>query len=453
MAEKIEELARDDHKYLWHPFTQMAEYEKEEPVIIESAYGCYLRDVRGREYLDGVASLWTNVHGHRHPKIDRAIEEQLGKVAHSTLLGITNVPAIECARKLVSLAPPGLTKVFYSDNGSTAVEIALKMAFQYEKQAADGDPRKTKFISFKNGYHGDTIGSVSVGGIDLFHATYRELIVPSLKAEAPYCYRCPFGKTYPQCLLHCLGELEKLMAHYAHECAAVVIEPLVQGAAGIIVHPPGFLKGVRELCDKYNLFLIADEVAVGFGKTGKMFACEHEEVTPDFLALAKGITGGYLPLAATLTTEKVYRGFLGSYGEFKTFFHGHTYTGNPLACAAALANMEIFSEEKTLERLVPKIDHLRHRLREFCNFTHVGDVRQCGFMVGIELVQNKETKQPYPPEERIGHRVILEARKRGLIIRPLGDVIVLMPPLSITVDDLDKLVDITLSAIRDVTGN
>jgi adenosylmethionine-8-amino-7-oxononanoate aminotransferase len=429
----------------------MQDYVRETPLIIESGAGCLLTDIQGNKYLDGVSSLWTNVHGHRKEKIDRAIKEQLDKIAHSTLLGLSNVPAVRCAKKLVEIAPLGLTRVFYSDNGSTAVEIALKMAFQYQKQAKEGDPGRERFISLTNAYHGDTIGSVSVGGIDLFHATYKTLLFDSLKAASPYCYRCVFGKTYPSCGLACLAQMEELMESQGREVAALVIEPLVQGAAGIIVHPPGYLKGVRELCTKYNIIMIADEVAVGFGKTGKMFACEHEDVCPDIMALAKGITGGYLPLAATLTTEKIYEGFLGKYDEFKTFFHGHTYTGNPLACAAAVASMELFAEEGVLEKLQEKIVNLRMRLQAFNSLRYVGDIRQCGIMAGIELVVDKDTKEPFPPADKIGHRVITEARKHGLIIRPLGNVIVLMPPLSITTSELDRICEITFQSIQAVT--
>ena len=433
------ELEIDDRKYVWHPFTQMRGYEKETPLIIEEGEGCLLRDMAGNSYIDGVSSLWTNVHGHRKKKLDEALKEQLGKIAHSTLLGLSNIPAIKLAKKLVAIAPAGLTKVFYSDNGSTANEIALKMAFQYHQQCPSGKRSKKKFIRLSNAYHGDTIGSVSVGGIDLFHSMYRDLLFPSFRAEAPYCYRCAFGKTHPACGLECLTQVEGIMKAHCQEIAALVIEPVVQGAGGILVQPQGYLKKVRELCSSYNIFMIADEVAVGFGKTGKMFACEHEQVSPDIMALAKGIAGGYLPLAATLVTEEIYEGFLGEFEEFKTFFHGHTFTGNPLACAVAIANLEVFEEESTLDRLQEKIAHLAKRLKPIASLEHVGEVRQCGVMVGIEIVDNRGTKQPFPPEKRIGHRVIMEARKRGVIIRPLGDVIVLMPPLAISKKEIDIL--------------
>ena len=429
----------------------MQDYVQEEPLIIESGRGCMLTDVWGKEYLDGVSSLWTNVHGHRKAEIDEAITAQLGQVAHSTMLGLANVPAIRCAKRLVAIAPEGLTRVFYSDNGSTAVEVALKMAFQYQRQAAGGSPQRTKFISLTNAYHGDTIGSVSLGGIDLFHATYRQLLFTSLKAASPYCYRCPFGKTHPDCGLACLRQLEALLTEQGAEVAALVIEPLVQGAAGMIVQPPGYLQGVRELCTRHQVIMIADEVAVGFGRTGRMFACEHEGVRPDIMTLAKGITGGYLPLAATLTTDRIYEGFLGNYEEFKTLFHGHTYTGNPLACAAAIANLDIFAAEATVARLADKIRHLQERLGEISLLQHVGEIRQRGFMVGIELVADRESREEYPAAAKIGHKVILAARNRGLIIRPLGNVIVLMPPLAITREELDRLCDITLASIREVT--
>jgi adenosylmethionine-8-amino-7-oxononanoate aminotransferase len=452
-AERNRRLEDDDRKYIWHPFTQMQDYEVEDPLIIESGEGCILRDINGREYIDGVSSLWTNVHGHRKDKLDRAVRKQLDCVAHSTLLGLSNVPAIECARKLIGIAPKGLTRVFYSDSGSTAVEIALKMAFQYHQQADSGDRGKTKFIAFKNAYHGDTIGSVSVGGIDLFHEKYGPLLFGAHKAESPYCYRCPFERSYPSCDLYCLGRLESIMETYAHEVCGLVIEPLAQGAAGMLVQPPGYLRKVRELCTRYDILMIADEVAVGFGKTGKMFACEHEGVAPDLMALAKGISGGYLPLAATLATDAIYEGFLGKYEEFKTFFHGHTYTGNPLACAAAVANLEIFEEERVVERLQEKIRCLEENLKRFTSLSHVGDIRRVGIMTGIELVADRDTKEPYELKEKIGHRVILEARKHGLIIRPLGNVIVLMPPLCISIDEMNNLCEITFEAIRTVTGN
>ena len=415
------DLVSADRAHLWHPFTQQRGWCDEEPLIVERAEGCELIDTDGRRYIDGVSSLWCNVHGHRHPRIDAAVREQLDRVAHSTMLGLSHPSAIELARRLVEIAPPGLTRVFYSDSGSTATEIALKMAFQYWRQA--GEERRTRFFCLRDAYHGDTIGSVSAGGIDLFHSMYRPLLFDTLKAEP--------GD---------LESMERLLDEHGGEVAAVMMEPLVQGAAGMLVHPEGYLRGVREACDRHGVLLILDEVATGFGRTGRMFACEHEGVAPDLLCVAKGITGGYLPLAATLAGERVYEGFLGEFEDFRTFFHGHTYTGNPLACAAALASLDVFEEERTLERLQPKIDLLGRLLVPVAAHPAVAAVRRRGLMTGIEL-------RSFPLELRMGHRVTLEARRRGAIVRPLGDVVVLMPPLSIAEADLTRLVEITGEAI------
>ncbi len=447
-ARQLENL---DKKFVWHPFTQMQDWEREPQLIIESGAGSILTDVLGKKYIDGVSSLWVTVHGHRKKELDSAVSAQLKKIAHSTLLGLSNVPAVVLAEKLVQLAPKGLTKVFYSDSGSTAVEIALKIAFQYWQQKGQGYTSKTGFISLKEAYHGDTLGSVSVGGIELFHQIYKPLLFNTYKIESPYCYRCRYGLNYPGCQMTCVMHAERTIQKYASVTAALIIEPLVQGAAGMLMQPPGYLRRIRELCTKNNILMIADEVATGFGRTGTMFACEHEHVVPDIMAIAKGVTGGYLPLAATLTTEEIYRGFLGEYKELRTFFHGHTYTGNPLACAAAIANIDLFKKEKTLSKLRPKIAFLSKGSAGFKKLAHVGEVRQKGFMVGIELVKNRETKKSYPLEDKMGIRVILECRKKGLIIRPLGNVLVLMPPLSISIRDLARMVEIVFDSIKKIT--
>lgn len=439
-----------DKKFIWHPFTQMKDWQEEEAPVIERAQGNQLIDTQGKHYIDGVSSLWVNVHGHGHPRIDNELHAQIGKLSHSTFLGLTHTPGIELAKRLTEICPPGLQRVFYSDNGSTAVEVALKMAYQYWQNT--GKPKKTLLAHLANAYHGDTLGSVSVGGIALFHQVYRQLIFSTLALEFPDFYRAPEGKSYPTYAEECLNKMEEVFKTRHEEIAALIVEPLVQGAAGMVVWPDGILKRLRALCDQYQILLIADEVATGFGRTGKMFACEHEGVSPDFLCLAKGLTGGYLPLAATMTTRRIYEGFLFDYREQKTFFHGHTYTANPLACAAALANLDIFEKEKILRRLVPRIEYLADRLTKFREFSHVGDVRQKGFMVGIELVQDKATKAPYPWEEKVGVKVCQKVRSRGVILRPLGNVIVLMPPLSIRRDEMDRLLDTTAWAIQQVTG-
>lgn len=418
------DLAQLDRDVLWHPFTQQRDWEREEPpLVVERAEATTLYDTDGNAYIDGVSSLWCNVHGHRHPAIDAAIREQLDRVAHSTMLGLTHEPGIELAQRLLAVAPPGLARVFYSDSGSAAVEIALKMAFQWWRQA--GEERRTGFVCLENAYHGDTLGSVSVGGIDTFHAAYRPLLFDTWRAR-------------PGDAAH----LEEVLARHGDRTCAVVVEPLVQGAAGMRLQPRGYLRRVRELCDRHGVPLIADEVATGFGRTGRMFACEHERVTPDIMCVAKGLTGGYLPLAATLTTERIYEGFLGEPSEGRTFFHGHTYTGNPLACAAAVATLRTFAEEDTLARLQPKISLLRTLLdTHVAPLPAVAEVRRRGFMVGIEVAG-----------ERAGHRVTLAARARGAIIRPLGDVVVLMPPLSIAETELERLVEIVAASIAEVTG-
>ncbi|HEY6837695.1 MAG TPA: adenosylmethionine--8-amino-7-oxononanoate transaminase, partial [Geobacteraceae bacterium] len=442
MAEDITKILQEyDRRYVWHPFTQMREWEAESPIVIERGRGSWLIDTDGNRYLDGVGSIWTNVHGHCKREINEAIKDQVDRMEHSTLLGLASDKAALFAKRLVDITPPGLTKVFYSDNGSTAVEIGIKMAFQYWQH--QGKPSKTKFISFKNAYHGDTVGAVSVGGIDIFHEVFRPLLFPTFQAPSPYCYRCELTaeRDCSTCGLLCADELEKIMAAHSDECAGLVIEPLVQGAGGMIVQPAGFVRRVRELCDRYDILMIADEVAVGFGRTGTMFACEQEGVTPDIMALSKGITAGYLPLAATLTTQKVYDAFLGEYRELKTFFHGHTFTGNPIACAAGLASLDLFASEKLLESLPPKISYIAERLEAMLKLPHVGDCRQCGMVAGVELVRDKDSREPFPWDERMGVNVCREATKHGLFLRPLGNVIVIFPPLSISHDELKLLMN------------
>lgn len=429
----------------------MQEWEQEQPLIIERGKGSYLIDTEGKKYLDGTSSIWVNLHGHRHPTLDRAIKSQLDKIAHSSFLGLSNPPAIQLARELIRIMPKGLKRVFYSDNGSTAVEVALKMAVQYWQQRHPEAGPKNTFLHLKLAYHGDTIGAVSVGNIELFHERFKSLLFPTLEADPPYCYRCPLNQTYPSCQMACLDPIEQILKKRHRDLAGFIIEPLVQAAAGMITAPPGYLKRIRELCTKYQVLLIADEVATGFGRTGKMFACQHEGVTPDLMAISKGLTGGYMPLAATVTTEEIYKGFLGKYEEFKTFFHGHSYTGNPLGCAVALANLEVFKKEKTLAKLQPKIKTMARLLQPFRQLPHVGDIRQKGLMAAIELVEEKKTKKPYPLEARMGHKVTMEARKRGLLLRPIGNVLILMPPLSTSLPELTSMAAILQASIETTT--
>ena len=444
-------LRRLDHAYLWHPFTPMQAWFEEDPVIIVRGDGNELIDDGGKRYLDGVSSLWCNVHGHNHPSLNAAITEQLGQVAHTTLLGLTNVPAVRLAERLVDLAPPGLTRVFYSDNGATAEEAALKMALQYWHLS--GKPGKTRFASLVQAYHGDTLGAVGVGYSETFHRFFKPVLADALRLTPPHVRRWRDRLSRADALERAIAEARDAIAGERDALAAVVVEPLMQGAAGMWPHPPEYLRALREATDAAGVLLICDEVATGFGRTGTMFACEQAGVAPDLLCVAKGITGGYLPLAATLATERIHDAFLGPPAEGRTFYHGHTYTGNPLGCAAALASLDLFEHDRTLDRLSSKIARLERLLTsEVSPLPHVADVRQCGVMVGIELAADAAERRPYSAAERMGARVTAEARRRGVIVRPLGDVVVLMPPLSITGDEIDRLVNVVRDAIGEVTG-
>ncbi|MGC9982590.1 MAG: adenosylmethionine--8-amino-7-oxononanoate transaminase [Polyangia bacterium] len=421
-----------DRRYLWHPFTPMREWLAEPPLVIERAEGNELIDTQGRRYLDGVSSLWVNVHGHGHRAINAAIAEQLGKVAHTTLLGLASTPSILLAEKLVSIAPPGLSRVFFSDSGSTAVEVALKIAFQF--QQLRGFSRRATFLALQNAYHGDTIGSVSLGGIDTFHRIFQPLLFHTIHVTPT------------------IDDLQQAFSNHGHELAAFVLEPVLQGAAGMLLQPPGFLRQARSLCNQHGVLLVADEVATGFGRTGTMFACQQEGVTPDLLALAKGLSGGYLPVAATMATDEIFHQFLGLPEDRLTFFHGHSFGGNALGCAAALASLDLFEHEHTLANLPPKIAALRARLNEKISpLPHVYEVRQKGLMVGIDLRRSRS--HAYSPQEAIGARVCRIVRRHGVILRPLGSVVVLMPPLSITPAQIDRIVDATAAAITEATSD
>lgn len=445
MNDLTRRLVETDKNCLWHPFTQMSGWLGSEPVVIESAEGFYLFDTQGQRYIDGVSSLWCNVHGHRVREIDEAICGQLGKVAHSTLLGLGQTRSIELAEKLVEITPEGLEKVFYSDSGATSVEIAVKMAYQYFQNLGEGG--RTKFVALSNAYHGDTVGSVSVGGMKLFHGIFKDLLFKTLFVPGPHPYR--FDGDAGQCAEYSLSKMRDMLDEFGGEIAAVIVEPLVQGAAGIIVHPAGFLRDVRALTREYGVLLIVDEVATGFGRTSKMFACEHEGVEPDIMCLAKGITGGYLPLAATLTTREIFDAFLGSIAEHKTFYHGHTYTGNALGCAAAIASLRLFEENGIIESLPEKVGLIRESFDQIAGLPFVGDVRQCGLMGAIEIVRDKGTKESFAYEEAVGAKLCSAMRSRGAMMRPLGDVIVVMPPVAIDTDTLRDLLGIVGDSIRE----
>jgi adenosylmethionine-8-amino-7-oxononanoate aminotransferase len=518
-------LAQLDHQFVWHPFTQMRDWLKREPVLIVAGTGAILRDVHGREYLDANSSIWTNLHGHNHPRINTAIQQQLKKVAHSSALGLANEPAGRLAEKLARAAnfiSPGgtsytsphskkaksgargtrpsevwLEKVFFSDNGSTALEVALKLAYEFTRRThakpagrASSRAAEPHFLSLEGAYHGDTVGAVSLGHIDLFHKSYSGLLFQTHKVMSPYCYRCPFNRAKPEradareyrkCNWECVGLVEKKFASQKRKgnpYAAFVFEPLIQGAAGMIPQPPGWLRRVTEIARGHGALLIADEVMTGFGRCGvesretrvegraanqhhlstldprplTLFACHHEGLRPDFLCLAKGLTGGYLPMAATLTTQKVFDAFLGEYGEFKTFFHGHSYTANQLGAAAALASLEVLQGKQSVRARQNLEKNLRAELQTLWPLPNVGDIRQVGLIAGIELVRDWRTRKPFDLRERAGIRVCEAMARHGVLTRPVGNVIVLMPPYCTTPIQARRMVRAVFDSIREVFG-
>lgn len=470
----MHKLAQLDRQYVWHPFTQMQDWLRSEPIVIESGRGAVLRDIRGREFLDANSSIWTNLHGHNHPKMNAALERQLKKIAHSSALGLANEPASLLAGKLIAAANSGvrrhprLGKVFFSDDGSTALEVALKLAHEFSRRA--GRIRKPKFISLRGAYHGDTIGAVSLGQIDLFHKACKPLLFKTDKVMSPYCYRCPFNRARPQradardyrqCDWECVGKVEQKFSAQAKKgnaYAAFVFEPLMQGAAGMVPQPRGWLRLVSEIARARGALLIADEVMTGFGRTGfaedenNLLACSHENVQPDFACLAKGMTGGYLPMAATLTTREVFDAFLGKYHEFKTFFHGHSYTGNQLGAAAALASLEILQSKESVRARRNLENNLRRQLQSLWTLPNVGDIRRVGLMAGVELVKDWRTREPFDLRERAGIRVCEAMAARGVLTRPIGNVIVLMPPYCTTPAQLEKMVAVTRKSIAATLG-
>ncbi len=470
-------LADLDHRHVWHPFTPMLQWRQQPQLVIDRAHGPYLFDTDGRRYIDGVSSLWCNVHGHRVPQIDQAIRDQLDHVAHTTLLGLASPPSIQLAATLARITPGDLNKVFYSDAGATAVEVALKMAVGYWHHC--GQPRKNKFVAFQGAYHGDTTGSMSIGYCDLFHRLFGPMIFPVHFVPAPDASHPPTSFTPPPTQTstttthnhsytwpsedialtdalaqYCLDQLEDHLRQHAHETAAVVIEPVMQGAAGMICQPPGFVRRVAQLARQYDVLLIADEVAVGFGRTGKMFACQHDQddtfQSPDIMCLAKGITGGYLPLAATITTDRIEQAFCGTIDQRRTLYHGHTYTGNALACAAALASLDLFDTNHLLDHIDRSAAIIADRLnalRDPDRYPYVVDVRQRGLMVGIELAQDRQSRQPFDPAARTAANLCLAMRPKGLIIRPLGDVLILMPIPAMPQDVLNTMLDTVIDAL------
>ena len=433
----MNDLSERDLKHIWHPYTQMKDCENMLPVAIERAEGIKLYDYDGNFYYDTISSWWCNVHGHNHPEIKKAIKEQLDSLEHVLFAGFTHKPAVELAERLVSITPKNLTKVFFSDNGSTAVEVALKMSFQWWHNT--GRKGKTSFLSLDRAYHGDTIGTMSVSGVDLFNKKFEKLFFSSYKSPAPYCYRCPSGKEKETCSLECLAKLEEVLKEKSEEIAAIILEPILMAAGGMIIYPVRYLKGARELSRKYGTHLILDEVATGFGRTGKMFACEHANVEPDFMCLSKGITSGTMPLSATLTTEEIFDGFYGEHDKLKTFYHGHTYTANPLACAAAACSIDLFEKEKTLNRVGAISIMIESFLEVISALPFVGDTRSIGAVGAIELVKNKDTKEPFDPKDRMGLKIYKAGLENSLLMRPLGDIVYFFLPLSAKTEEVDDI--------------
>lgn len=448
----VNKWIRKDLEFIWHPYTQMKDARNLPPLLIEKAKGAKLYDSLGNFYYDTISSWWCNVHGHNHPVIKKAIKKQLNSLEHVLFAGFTHKSAILLAEKIISIAPKNLTKVFFSDNGSTSVEVAMKISFQYWKNT--GKAGKSRFISLDYGYHGDTIGTMSVSGKSIFNEIFSPMFFPSFKVPSPYCYRCPAGKDKSTCKIDCIKPLEKLLKERSKVCSAIIIEPLVMAAGGMIVYPKEYLSKVADLAKRYNVHLILDEVATGFGRTGEMFACQHlPGIAPDFICLSKGITGGYLPLALTLTTEKIYQAFYDDYEKKKTFYHGHTYTANPISCSAALASLEIFEKEKTMERIKNIIPVFQDALERFKGLPLVGDVRGIGLIGALELVKDKKTKQGFNFKERIGLEAYKMGLERNIILRPLGNTIYLFLPLCINMNELEDIIDRTFSVIESMSEN
>lgn len=436
----MESLEKKDLKYIWHPCTQMKDCEELPPVIIEKGRGCYLQDIHGNSYLDCISSWWTNIFGHSNPRINGAIQKQLNEVEHVIFAHFSNKPAVELAERLINISPKSLEKIFFSDNGSSAVEIALKMSFQYYQQI--GKTKKTRFAALTDAYHGETIGALSVGALDLYNKIYKPLLIDTLRVQGPDCYRCRYGKERNSCNAECFEYMEKELEIHNEELCAIIVEPMVQGAAGMKIYSHVYLKKLREACNYYDIILIADEIAVGFGRTGKMFACNHAGISPDIMCLSKGISAGYMPMSAVLTTQKIYNAFYDDYVKLKTFIHSHTYAGNAMACAAACESLNIFEDENIIEKNKSKSRLIGELTVEKAkNVPFIGDIRQLGMITAIELVKDKNTKEGFSWKDRVGYEIYKIALNKGLLLRPIGNVLYFMPPYIIQKDDMEYMVN------------
>ena len=443
----ISSLQKRDLQHVWHPCSQMKDYEAFPPIVIKSGKGIYLYDENGKQYMDAVSSWWVNLFGHSNERISSALTKQAFQLEHVIFANFTHEPAILLAEKLAEITPEGLTKVFFADNGSSAIEVALKMSFQYNMQQYK--PRKKRFLALSDAYHGETLGALSVGGVDLYNEVFQPLLLDTIRAQGPDCFRCPFNESPDGCSTACLSFVEEQLKLHHEEISAIIIEPLIQAAAGMKMYPPAYVKNLKELCLQYDVHLIADEVAVGFGRTGTMFACEQAGITPDFMCLSKGLTGGYLPLSVVLTTEDVYQAFYDDYETMKAFLHSHSYTGNPLACRVALEVLKMFEEDHYIEQIQEKSAYMYKLASEvFDDLPYVGEYRQTGMVGAIELVKDKASKAPFPSEERIGYKIYQNALEKGLLLRPLGNVLYFMPPYVITEEEIKTMIDIANEAIQ-----
>jgi adenosylmethionine-8-amino-7-oxononanoate aminotransferase len=448
MTSAISDLQKRDLNHVWHPCSQMKDYEDFPPIVVKKAKGLYLYDENGKSYMDAVSSWWVNLFGHANERISSALGEQAFQLEHVIFANFTHEPAVFLAEKLVKLSPEGLQKVFFADNGSSAVEVALKMSFQYHQQK--GKPKKTRFLALTDAYHGETLGALSVGGVGLYNSVFQPLLLNTLRAQGPDCFRCHFNEKPESCTTPCISAVEAELKSHHEELTAVIVEPLIQAAAGMKMYPPGYLKRLKELCSQYDVHLIADEIAVGFGRTGTMFACEQAGIAPDFMCLSKGLTGGYLPLSVVLTTDEVYEAFYDDYASMKAFLHSHSYTGNPLACRAALEVLQIFEDDQVMEEIQEKGAYMKKLASEvFGKHPFVGEYRQTGMVGAVELVKDKRTKEPFPSGERTGYQIYRIALEKGLLLRPLGNVLYFMPPYIITKEEINTMISITKEAMEE----
>ena len=445
----MNKLVEEDLKYIWHPCSQMKDYETLPPIVIDHGKGSYLYDIDGNEYIDIISSWWCNLLGHCNPEINAAVKEQLDKLEHVIFANLSHETAIRLCQELIKVVPKGLVKFNFADNGSAAVECALKMAFQYHAQT--GQPKRTRFMCLSEGYHGETIGALSVGSMDLYAKIYKPMLMDTIHIQAPDCYRCPYGRHRENCQCECFENAEKDFSKYGDTTAAIIVEPLLQGSAGMRIYPALYLKKLRKLCDETGVLLIADEIATGFGRTGRMFACDHAQISPDIMCISKGLTGGYMPMAITITTQKIYDAFYADYSEGRAFMHSHTYSGNPLGCSAALAVQHILRDGKILEKAQITAEYLTNKLFEkLGSHKNVGEIRHIGLINAIELVKNKSSKESFDPKLRIGYQIYKKALKKGLLLRPLGDVLYFNPPLNINKDTLDKAIDRCICSMNEI---